>query len=265
MSKGLSVRLPGVAGVAVALLALTLSGAARAREMCGLETFLDANRAGTRYEDWSSMCVAGQGCVIISPRVVDHRLKLFREPGEDNAWLIKLETPDNFADLLEGVVLKVDDGEDMRVPPEFLREASDGRGMVIRAEVAPVVLKELLRGRLLHWSYKTDRGETVDVSIPVKKLAPVAKWAVCMDKKLIEMATGGKAAGGKGEKPAGADGDSKEKGKETTGNGPAGERKDGETDNGEGKDVPSAPGEDDDSGGTGAAPDGRPPVNSQPR
>lgn len=166
-----------------------LATPAAARKMCGLETFLDQFRAGTRHEGASAMCIALQGCSVFSPHVAGHRLKFMRDAAKGQ-WRIQLTTPVP-VDIGEGVVLKVDDGEEMRVPPEFLDEAPAGDGVVIRQEVAGVVMEGLRTGRLLNWRYVRKDGQPADVSFPVKPLIPVLDWADCTERTLNEMAEKG--------------------------------------------------------------------------
>ncbi len=168
------------------LAAGALSDSAAARKMCGLETFLDGFRAGARHEGASAMCIALQGCSVFSPHVVGHRLKFMRDAARGR-WRIQLSTPAP-VDIGEGVVLKVDDGEEMRVPPEFLDEAPAGDGVVIRQEVAGVVMEALRKGRLLNWHYVRQDGKPADASFPVKPLLPLLDWADCTEKTLNDMA-----------------------------------------------------------------------------
>ncbi len=163
-----------------------LAAPAVAREMCGLETFLDEFRAGARHEGASAMCIALQGCSVFSPHVVGHRLKFMRD-ADKGQWRIRLSTPAP-VDIGEGVVLKVDEGEEMRVPPEFLDEPPDGNGVVIRQEVAGVVMEALRKGHLLNWHYVRKDGKAADVSFPVTSLRPMLDWADCTERTLNDMA-----------------------------------------------------------------------------
>jgi hypothetical protein len=172
----------GILGLGLALTAMP----GMAREMCGLETFLDEFRAGARHEGASGMCIALQGCSVFSPYVVGHRMKFMRD-GTRQQWHLMLSTPEP-VDIGEGVVLKVDDGEEMRVPPEFLDEAPAGNGVVIRREVAGTVMQELRKGRLLNWHYVTRKGRAVDVAFPIKPLLPLLDWADCTEKTLNSLA-----------------------------------------------------------------------------
>ena len=160
--------------------------AALAGEMCGLKTFLDELKAGVKHEGFSSMCMAGQGCTIVSQHVVGHRLQLTLGRDE-KAWRIMLTVP-RAADLSEGVELVVDSGEPMRVPPEFLDDYAAGRAIAISPKLADVVLKALKPGKMLHWRYVLKGGEGAEAAIPLKGFGRVFDWAGCALKKLDETA-----------------------------------------------------------------------------
>ena len=174
------------AGLALALisgLAVPLApGAAQAKELCGLVTFLDEWKAGTREENFSAMCVALQGCSMFSDLVLGHRLQLSRQAHE-KSWRVLLDVPKE-ADISEGVTIRVDDGEPMRVPPEFLDERPDGRAIIIRPEVLSVIVPALRKGKLVNWSYVRKDGKKMDVAIPIRPLRKVMDWANCTLQKL---------------------------------------------------------------------------------
>ncbi len=161
---------------------------AAARDMCGLPTFLDELKAGTKYKTFSSMCLAFQGCSIFSNPVMGHRLQLAKLRDE-KTWTIILNIPAE-ADISEGIELTVDTGEPMRVPPEFLEERGAGRAMAISTKLTEVVLPELKKGEMLTWRYTLKSGKQAETTIPVKGLAKVLAWDECMSKALEKMATG---------------------------------------------------------------------------
>ncbi len=150
---------------------------AQAREMCGLTTFLDEWKAGTREKNFSAMCIALQGCSMFSDLVLGHRLQMARQEHE-KSWRILLDVPQD-VDISEGVTITVDDGEPMRVPPEFLEESPDGRAIILRPEVRSVVIDVLRKGRLVNWRYVRKDGKVIDVAIPIRPLRKVMDWASC--------------------------------------------------------------------------------------
>ena len=168
--------------LAAGLLLSSLPQPVQAREMCGLTTFLDEWKAGTREDNFSAMCIALQGCSIFSESVLGHRLQMARQVHE-KSWRVLLDVPKE-ADLSEGVSIRVDDDEPMRVPPEFLEERADGRAIIIRPEVLGVVLSALRKGRLVNWHYVRKDGKEMDVAIPIRSLRKVMDWADCTLQKL---------------------------------------------------------------------------------
>ncbi len=171
--------------LAAAFLAVSAPSAG-AGTMCGLKTFLDEFKAGVKHEGYSSMCLAWQGCSIFSDRVMGHRLQLAKQRDEKR-WTVLLTLPHE-ADVGEGVELQVDNGEPMRIPPEFLDERAAGRAIAIRTKLTDVVLPELRKGKLLNWTYTRRDGRRDQVAIPLKGLGKVLDWAECTAKTLDEMA-----------------------------------------------------------------------------
>ncbi len=170
----------------LAALSIAAAPAAEAGTMCGLKTFLDEFKAGVKHEGYSSMCLAWQGCSIFSDRVMGHRLQLAKQRDEKQ-WTVLLTLPHE-ADVGEGVELQVDNGEPMRIPPEFLEERAAGRAIAISTKLTDVVLPELKKGKLLNWTYTRKDGRRDQVAIPLKGLGKVLDWAACTAKTLDEMA-----------------------------------------------------------------------------
>ncbi len=165
---------------------LVFAPVAEAGTMCGLKTFLDEFKAGVKHEGYSSMCLAWQGCSIFSDRVMGHRLQLAKQRDEKQ-WTVLLTLPHE-ADVGEGVELQVDNGEPMRIPPEFLEERAAGRAIAISTKLTDVVLPELKKGKLLNWTYTRKGGRRDQIAIPLKGLGKVLDWAACTAKTLDEMA-----------------------------------------------------------------------------
>ena len=170
----------------MAAFSIAVAPVAEAGTMCGLKTFLDEFKAGVKHEGFSSMCLAWQGCSIFSDRVMGHRLQLAKQRDEKQ-WTVLLTLPHE-ADVGEGVELQVDNGEPMRIPPEFLDERAAGRAIAISTKLTDVVLPELRKGKLLNWTYTHKDGRRDQVAIPLKGLDKVLDWAACTAKTLDEMA-----------------------------------------------------------------------------